>query len=153
VRRAKRWPGSAAAAALIAATALAGCGSSKRAANQPLTGTYQLFATFDTGKPTPPCDGTGTAKTGDTVTVQDADDHVIATGTLGPPQSFTRQADQRNLTTQLACNWPFTTGAVRNGDSYRVQVGSYIAQTFTHADFVNAHWRVTIEEERNVTGQ
>ena len=131
-----------------------GNGSSKTGAPvQALSGNYLLYATYDTKDPTPQCDQLGGVKTGDGVTVRDATARTVATGTLGSPQTSTRSADLRNITTQLSCNWPFTTGVVPKSDSYQVQVAKEPPRTYSFGDVVNQHWSITIEEERNITGR
>src|SRR3954463_595725 len=121
----RRWlaSGSAAlAAAAAAAVALVSCSSGHHgAAGTSLSGIYLVSATFNTGQPTPDCETAGAAKPGDLVTVTDADGNRLASGPLGQPQSSTRPADQRNLTTQLQCRWRFTTEPVPDRPSYQVQ--------------------------------
>src|SRR4051794_15700655 len=138
----------------LVALALAGCGSGHhQPAAASLTGTYLVQATFNTGKPTPACDTVGAAKTGDQVTVTDTDGHPLATGTLGQPESSTRPADQRNLTTQLSCRFSFTTGPVADRPSYQVQIGGSPPTTYRRADLIDHRWNITVELERNITGQ
>ena len=147
----KRWRASAVGLVTVAA-ATAACGGSV-APKQPLTGTYLLFATYNTRDPTPQCDQLGGVKTGDPVNVTDDNDNALARGQLGPPASSTRPADQRNLTTQLSCRWPLSTGPVPKRDNYRVQVANQPPKQYTRAELVKDHWAITIEEERNITNR
>jgi len=145
---ARHWLGSS-----LLAVALASCGTAGHhpSAGTPLSGTYLVQATFNTGKPAPACDAVSGATVGDPVTVDDGDGNRLASGSLGAPQSSTRPADLRNLTTQLPCRWPFTTGPVPNRPSYRIGVAANSPKAYQRADLVNQHWNITIELERNIT--